>query len=98
MIETFKTTGLKIEDQGHPLDYIGTNTKKNPTSTYEFLQLALIDPNLDDVDLTISSKVKPIPMSSSKILPAHLHSKPFHEWKQFKFNYCSVIGKLKYVD
>ena len=70
MLETLKSLGLKIEGQGHPLDYIGANIKKNPTSTYEFLQLALIDSILDDVGMTNSSTIKAVPMSSSKILHA----------------------------
>ena len=68
MIEALKMSRLKIEDQGHPSDYIGINIKKHPISIYEFLQLALIDSILGDVCLTNSSKVKPVPMSSSKIL------------------------------
>ena len=47
--------------------------------------------------LTNSSKAQPIPMFSSKVLHAYLHSKPYHECRQFKFNYCLVIVKLNYI-
>ena len=51
MIEVLKSSLLKIEDQGHPSDYIDINIKKHPTVTYEFLQLGLIHSILDDVVL-----------------------------------------------
>ena len=64
MIDVLKTSELNMFDQGHPSDFIGINIKKHPTSTCEFLQLALINSILYDAGLTNSSKVEPILMSS----------------------------------
>ena len=78
MTEALKQSGLKIEDKCHPSDYIGVNIKKHCDRTYEFAQLALIDSILNDIGLTHLNKVKPIPMSSSKCLHAHLCFKSFY--------------------
>ena len=43
MIEALKQSGLKIENQDHPSDYICININKHHNGTYEFSQLALID-------------------------------------------------------
>jgi hypothetical protein len=43
VIHEIQGTGLKIEDQGHPADYVGINIKKMCNGSYKFTQLALID-------------------------------------------------------
>ncbi len=97
MIRMLQEMGLRIDDQGHPADYVGVNIKKLPDGSYVFSQLALIEAILKDLGMSSSHKIKRIPMSSSKYLHAHIESKPFYECDQFNFNYRSVIGKLNYL-
>jgi hypothetical protein len=40
-----------MEDQGHPVDYVGVNIKKLKDGSYEFTQRALIDSIIDDAGL-----------------------------------------------
>jgi hypothetical protein len=42
-IKEIQNSGLNIEDQGHPADYVGVNIKKLRGGSYEFTQRALID-------------------------------------------------------
>jgi len=42
-IKEIQDSGLNIEDQGHPADYIGVNIKKLRDGSYEFSQRTLID-------------------------------------------------------
>jgi hypothetical protein len=66
-IKNIQDTGLKIEDQDHPADYIGVNIKKLRDGSYEFTQRALIDSIINDVGLK-DAKVE------SLILPKCLYS------------------------
>ena len=43
IIKQLKEAGLNVEDQGHPVDYVGVNIKKSHDRTYKFSQRALID-------------------------------------------------------
>jgi hypothetical protein len=43
IIKRLRDSGLNIEDQGHPANYVGVNIKKRRDGTYEFTQRALID-------------------------------------------------------
>ncbi len=49
VIQEIQGTGLKIEDQGHPADYVGINIKKIRDGSYEFTQHALINAIIKDV-------------------------------------------------
>jgi hypothetical protein len=60
-IKEIQDSGLNIEDQGHPADYVGVNIKKLRDGSYEFTQRALIDAIIDDVGLK-DAKVKPVPL------------------------------------
>ncbi len=51
VIKEIQNLGLNIEDQGHPVDYVGVNIKKPKDVFYEFTQWALIDSIIDDVGL-----------------------------------------------
>jgi hypothetical protein len=42
-INKIQDMGLKIEDQGHPTDYVGVGIKKHCNGLYEFTHRALID-------------------------------------------------------
>jgi hypothetical protein len=80
---------LNIEDQGHPTDYVGVNTKKLQDGSYEFTQCALINAIIDDVGLK-DVKVKPVPAKVSLKLHAFKDEPPFN----LDFNYRSAVGKL----
>ncbi len=38
VIKEIQNLGLNIEDQGHPVDYVGVNIKKLKDGSYEFTQ------------------------------------------------------------
>jgi len=59
-IRDIQNSGLNIEDQGHPADYVGINIKKMKDGSYGFTQRALIDSIIEDVGLK-DAKVKPVP-------------------------------------
>ncbi len=84
--------GLNIEDQGHPANYVGVNTKKMKDGSYEFTQQALIDSIIQDVGLN-DAKTKPVPAKVAQLLHAHKDAPSF----DLDFNYHSVVGKLNYL-
>jgi hypothetical protein len=51
VIKEIQNLALNIEDQGHPVDYIGVNIKKLKDDSYEFTQQALLDSIINDVGL-----------------------------------------------
>jgi hypothetical protein len=63
-IKEIQGLGLKIEDQGHPADYVGVSIKKHCNSFYEFTQRALIDSIIEDAGIS-NSKTKPVPAKVS---------------------------------
>ena len=94
-IRDISKSGLEIEDQGHPADYVGVAIKKHPNGYYEFNQRALIDSIIDDVNIG-DAYTKPVPAKSSVILHHHKDSPPFSDC-DFHFNYRSVTGKANYL-
>jgi len=94
VIKELMDTNLKLEDQGHPADYVGVNIKKLEDESYEFTQPALTQQIIKDVGLDPKSATKPIPMCAQRLLHHHLDS-PLHD--ESKFKYRSVIGKLNYL-
>jgi hypothetical protein len=92
VIHQIQDTGLNIEDQGHPVNYVGVNIKKLRDGSYEFTQRALIDAIIANVNLT-DAKVKPVPAKVSLQLHAFNDAPPFN----FNFNYRYVVGKLNYL-
>jgi hypothetical protein len=68
IIPKIQETGLNIEDQVHPADYVGINIKKLRSRSYEFTQHTLINAVISDVNLT-DPKVKPMPAKVS--MPLH---------------------------
>jgi hypothetical protein len=94
-IRDISQSGLEIEDQGHPADYVGVAIKKHQNGYYEFSQRALIDSIIDDVNIG-DAYTKPVPAKSSTILHHHKDSPPFSECN-FNFNYRSVTGKANYL-
>ena len=91
-IKEIQDSGLNIEDQGHPADYVGVNIKKLWDGSYEFTQRALFDAIIDDVGLK-DAKVKPVPAKVSLKLHAFTDKPPF----DLEFNYKSAVGKLNYL-
>ncbi len=63
-IKEIQGLGLNIEDQGHPVDYVGVSIKKHCGGFYEFTQRALIDSIIEDVGIS-DSKTKPVPAKVS---------------------------------
>jgi hypothetical protein len=94
-IRDITESGLEIEDQGHPSDYVGVLIKKHRNGYYEFTQRALIDAIIDDVNIG-GAYTKPVPAKSSTLLHAHKDSPPFEECG-FQFGYRSATGKLNYL-
>jgi hypothetical protein len=92
IIKKLRDSGLNIEDQGHPADYVGVNIKKKRDGTYEFTQRALIDAIIDDVKIG-DSYTKPVPAKVTLQLHAFRDSPKF----QGNFNYRSAVGKLNYL-
>ena len=91
-IREIQESGLNIEDQGHPADYVGVNIKKLKDGSYEFTQRALIDAIIADVGLE-NSTTKPVPAKVAILLHAFKDAPEFN----LHFNYRSVVGKLNYL-
>jgi hypothetical protein len=94
-IRDITDSGLEIEDQGHPTDYVGLSIKKHCNGYYEFTQRALIDTIINDVNIG-DAYTKPVPAKSSTLLQHHKDSPAFSEC-DFHFGYRSVTGKLNYL-
>jgi hypothetical protein len=92
IIKEIQNLGLNIEDQGHPVDFVGVNIKKLNNGSYEFTQRALIDSIIDDIGLK-DTKVKPIPDNKSLQLHVFKNKLTF----DLNFNYRSAVGKLNYL-
>ena len=92
-IRLLQSKGLKIEDKGHPNDYVGVNIAKPNDGQYVFTQPFLIDAIINDVRIGTKQK-KLVPMSAQKLLHYHLDSPPH---TPCQFNYRSVVGKLNYL-
>jgi hypothetical protein len=88
-IREIQESGLNIEDQGHPADYVGVNIKKLKDGSYEFTQRALLNAIIADVGLD-NSTTKPVPAKVAILLHAFKDAPAF----DLNFNYCSVVGKL----
>jgi len=91
-IKQLQDLNLKIEDQGHPADYVGVNIRKLKDGSYEFTQRALIDSIIKDVGL-VDSKTKPVPAKVALQLHAFKDDPPFDQ----SFDYRSAVGKLNYL-
>ncbi len=91
-IHEIQDSGLNIEDQGHPADYVGVNIKKLKDGSYEFTQCALINSVIADVGL-MDVKTKPIPAKVAILLHAFKDAPAF----DLSFNYHSVVGNLNYL-
>ena len=93
-IKELMDSELKLEDQGHPADYLGVNTKNQGDGLYVFTQPTLTQQIIEDVCLGSRITPKPILICAQILLHHHLDYPPHDERK---FQYQSVIGKLKYL-
>ena len=94
VIKELKYPKIKLEEQGHPDDYVGVNTKKQGEGSYEFTQPTLTQKIIEDVRLGPRTTPKPIPMCAQRLLRHHLDSPPYNK---SKIQYRSVIGNLNYL-
>ena len=92
-IKNLMVVGLKIEEQGYPLDYVGVNIKKNEDRSIKLSQPALIQSIIKDVQLGPRASLKPVLAPSTKIFQHTLGSKDFDN----RFHYRSAIGKPNYL-
>jgi hypothetical protein len=92
VIKEIQDLGLNIEDQDHPVDYVGVNIKKLKDGSYEFTQQVLIDFIIDAVGLK-EAKVKPVPAKVS----LQLHTFKDKPTFDLNFKYRSAVGKLNYL-
>ena len=60
IIHEISATGLDIEDQGHPADYVGVTITKHNNGCIEFTQQALIHAIIEDVHIG-DAYTKPVP-------------------------------------
>jgi hypothetical protein len=95
VIKEIKRTGLAIEDQGHPADYVGVTITNHSNGYFKFTQRALIDSIINNVNIG-NSYTKPAPAKTSVQLHAYKDSPKFSDC-DFNFNYRSVPGKLNYL-
>ena len=91
-IKQLQDLNLKIEDQGHPANYVGVNICKLKNGSHQFTQQALIDSIIKDVGL-VDSKTKPVPAKVKLQRHAFKDDPPFDQ----SFDYHSAVGKLNYL-
>ncbi|KAL7457129.1 hypothetical protein ACHAXS_000396, partial [Conticribra weissflogii] len=92
IIQEIKSTGLDVEDQGYPSNYVGVNIHKHANGTYKFTQRTLIDSIIEDVGVQ-ANHTKPVPAKATLHLHAFKNSSKF----DLNFNYRSIVGKLNYI-
>jgi hypothetical protein len=92
VIKEIQNLGLNIDDQGHPVDFVGVNIKNLKDCSYEFTQQAVIDSIINDIGLK-DAKVKPVPAK----VTLHLHAFKDKSAFDLNFNSRSAVGKLNYL-
>ena len=78
------SVGLKIEDQGFPVDYVGVSIKHNKDVSILLSQPMLIQSIFKEVELGPRMTMKAVSMPSQKLLQPYPYSKVFdncfHYW------------------
>ena len=92
VIAELQGLGLKIEDQGHPADYVRVNIKRLTSGGFEFTQRALVEAIINDVGVA-GTPTKPVPAKAHVVLLAFKDKPKF----ALNFDYRSVTGKLNYL-
>ena len=83
-----------LEDRGDIADYLGINFRKESNGTLKLTQPQLIDDILKEVGITETTRTKPTPAASTKLLTRDIHLPKFNN----SFNYRRVIGQLNYLE
>ncbi len=95
IITDIQAAGLDITKEGDIKDFLGVNINKRKDGSIELTQPHLINQILDDLKVSGKSfKTKETPAKTSQILHRDEKGKPFDN----SFHYCSVIGKLNYLE
>jgi len=95
IIGQIQKAGLVITKEGDIQDFLGINIQRKKNGTIELTQPHLIDQVLKDLKIyDTETKVKDTPAMSSRILNRDQNGEPFDN----SFHYCSVIGKLNYLE
>ena len=84
VIKELQYSKLKLEDQGHPTDYVGVNIKKQWYESYDFTHPALTQQIIEDIRLGTRTTPKPITMCAQRLLHHHLDSPP-HDENKFQY-------------
>ncbi len=92
VIAELQYLGLKIQDQGHPADYVGVSIKPLKSGGFEFTQRALIDLIIADVRVD-GTPTNPVPAKSHTVMLASKDKPKF----ALNFDYQSITGKLNYL-
>ena len=82
-----------IEDEGVVRDFLGVRINRNDDGTIMLTQPQLIDSIIEDLNMKDSTKPQSIPACSSKLL----HKDTDGKSTEANFHYCSVIGRLNFL-
>jgi len=93
MITLLRKT-FQISDKGTLNEYLGIKIHCKGDGTFHLMQPQLIDSILDDLHLTETCKKLDLPYLVTKILHQDSEGASFDG----HFNYCSVFGKLLYLE
>ena len=93
VIKEIKKTGLDIEDQGHPANYIGVTITKHSNGYLKFTQRALIDSIINDVNIG-DAYTKPVPAKTSMQLHTYKDPPKFCDC-DFNFNQLSGSNNMR---
>jgi hypothetical protein len=94
-IQAIQSQGLKITIQGTVADFLGVEVTYHTNGDIHLAQPHLINSILADLCMdkdNVSTKLTPAP--TSRLLSQHPDSTDFDD----HFNYCSVIGKLNFLE
>ena len=83
-----------IEDKGAVGNFLGVIINHYNDGTIMLTQPQLIDSIIEDLNMKDNTKPRPIPACSSKLL----HKDTEGESTKANFHYCSMIGKLKFLE
>ena len=83
-----------IEDEGAVGYFLGVRMNCHDDGTIMLTQAQLIDSIIEDLNMKDKTKPRPIPAYSSKLL----HKDTDGESTEANFHYCSMIGKLNFLE
>ena len=83
-----------IENGGVVRDFLGVRINHTDNGTITLTQLQLIDSIIEDLNMQENTKPQSIPTCSTKLL----HKDTDGESTEANFHYCSMIGKLNFLE